>query len=125
MSDKILYKDSISQLSFKSLYCIGGYVTYEIVVSTNGFSGSCNFCINEKTIQDYIKCMDAMINLLSGEVIIRDCESDAFLKFYFEDTMNLYVLGQIGGSYEDNILKFRLRADQTLLLGLKNSLLDY
>ena len=66
-----------------------------------------------------------MISLLDGEVIVRDCESDAFLKFYFENTMNLYVLGQIGGSYEDNMLKFKMKADQTLLLGLKNSLLDY
>ena len=39
--------------------------------------------------------------------------------------MNLYVLGQIGGSHEDNMLKFKMKADQTLLLGLKNSRLDY
>ena len=66
-----------------------------------------------------------MINLLSGEVIVRDCESDAFLKIYFEDTIKLYVLGQIGGSHEDNMLKFKLKADQTILLGLKKALLDY
>ena len=125
MNDKILYKDSISSLTFESLYCVGGYVTYEILISTSGFSGNCNFCIQEKTIQEYIKCMDAMIDSLSGEVIVRDCESDAFLKFYFEDTMHLYVLGQIGGSYEDNTLKFKLKADQTILYGLKEELLGY
>ena len=53
MNDKILYKDSVSLLSFESLYCIGGYVTFEILVSTSGFAGNCNFCIGEKTIQDY------------------------------------------------------------------------
>ena len=125
MNDKILYKDSISLLSFESLYCVGGYVTYEALISTSGFSGNCNFCIEEKTIQDHIKCMDTMIDSLSGEMIVRDCESDAFLKFYFEDTMNFYVLGQIGGSYEDNMLKFKLKADQTLLSRFKSSLLDY
>lgn len=125
MNDKILYKDSVSLLSFESLYCIGGYVTFEILVSTSGFAGNCNFCIGEKIIQDYTNCLDTMISLLDGEVIVRDCESDAFLKFYFENNMNLYVLGQIGGSHEDNMLKFKMKADQTLLLGLKNSLLDY
>ena len=33
--------------------------------------------------------------------------------------------GQIGGSYEDNTLKFKMKADQTLLQGLKDKLLDY
>ena len=125
MNDKILYEDNISSLTFESLYCVGGYVTYEILISTSGFSGNCNFCIKEKNIQEYIKCIDAMIDSLSGEVIVRDCESDAFLKFYFEDTMRLYVLGQVGGSYEDNMLKFKMKADQTLLSRLKNSLLNY
>mgnify|MGYP000772928913 CR=1 FL=1 len=27
MNDKILYKDSVSLLSFESLYCIGGYLS--------------------------------------------------------------------------------------------------
>ena len=74
-----------------SVYCLlnhciayGGYVTFEILVSTSGFAGNCNFCIGEKTIQDYTNCLDTMISLLDGEVIVRDCESDAFLKFYFE-----------------------------------------
>ena len=30
MNDKILYQDSNSILSFESLYCVGGYVTYKI-----------------------------------------------------------------------------------------------
>ena len=66
-----------------------------------------------------------MIKSLSGEIEIRDCESDAYLKLYFEDTKNFYVLGQIGGSYEDNTLKFKLKADQTVLQGVKKKLLEY
>ena len=62
MNDKILYKDSVSLLSFESLYCIGGYVTFEILVSTSGFAGNCNFCIGEKTIQDFRSVKDVHIN---------------------------------------------------------------
>mgnify|MGYP000974790733 CR=1 FL=1 len=66
-----------------------------------------------------------MINTLSGEFEISDCERDAYLKAFFEDTMNFYVLGQIGGSHEENTLKFKLIADQTMLNGLKENLLNY
>ena len=125
MDKKKIYQDHISMISMQSLYCIGGYVTYELAISTGGFSGICNFCIPEDKVKDYIVVIDNMIFSLSGEMEIHDCESDAYLKFFFEDTMNFYVLGQIGGSYEDNTLKFRLKADQTVLQEIKEKLLDY
>lgn len=125
MDNKIVYQDYINIISIQSLYCIGGYVTYEVAISTSGFSGICNFCIQEDKVVDYIVVIDNMINSLSGEIEIHDCESDAYLKLYFEDKMNFYVLGQIGGSYEDNTLKFKLKADQTILQGMKNKMLDY
>lgn len=125
MVNKIIYQNHSNMISIQSLYCIGGYVTYEVSISTSDFSGSCNFCISENKVEDYIVVLDNMINSLSGEIEIHDCESDAYLKIYFENTMNLYVLGQIGGSYEDNTLKFKLKADQTILFGVKEKLLDY
>ena len=125
MDNKIVYQDYINIISIQSLYCIGGYVTYEVAISTGGFSGICNFCIQEDKVVDSIVVIDNMINSLSGEIEIHDCESDAYLKLYFEDKMNFYVLGQIGGSYEDNTLKFKLKADQTILQGMKNKMLDY
>lgn len=125
MDKKIIYQNHINMISVQSLYCMGGYVTYEVAISTCSFSGICNFCISEDNVKNYAEVIDNMINSLSGEIEIHDCESDAYLKLYFEDTMNFYVLGQIGGSYEDNTLKFKLKADQTVLYGLKTELLGY
>lgn len=125
MNDNILYKNNDNLFSCESLYYMGGYITYEIIVFAGGFSGNCDFCIPEENVQECIKTIDTMLNLLNGEVTIKDCDSDAFLKIYFKDTMNLYVLGQLGGSYADNMLKFKMKADQTLLTGLKGSLLNY
>ena len=125
MDNKIIYQNYISMISIQALYCIGGYVTYEVSISTGGFAGICNFCISEDKVEDYILVIDNMINSLSGEIEIRDCESDAYLKLFFEGMMNFYVLGQIGGSYGDNTLKFKLKADQTILLRVKEKLLDY
>ena len=125
MDNKIIYQNQINMISVQSLYWMGGYVTYEVAISTGSFSGRCNFCISEDNVKDYVEVIDNMINSLSGEIEIHDCESDAYLKLYFEDTMNFYVIGQIGGSYEDNTLKFKLKADQTIMYGLKEELLGY
>lgn len=125
MDSKIIYKNEFNMICLEALYCIGGYVTYKVSISTCGFSGICNFCIPVDRVRSYIDGIENMINSLSGEIEIEDCESDAFLRFFFKDTMNFYVLGQIGGSYMDNILKFKLEADQTVLLGLKRNLLMY
>lgn len=125
MNNTIIYQNHINMISVQTLYCIGGYVTYEVAISTGSFSGRCNFCISEDNIKDYVEEIDNMINSLSGEIEIHDCESDAYLKFYFEDRMNFYVMGQIGGSYEDNTLKFKLKADQTIMYGLREKLLSY
>ena len=125
MDNGIIYQNNTNMISIQSLYCIGGYVTYEVAVSTDSFSGSCSFCISEDMVKDYVEVIKSMTNSLNGEIEIRDCESDAYLKFYFEDKKNFYVLGQIGGSYEDNTLKFKLKADQTILYGLKEKLVGY
>ena len=125
MEDKVIYEDNGYVMSVEALYCVGGYITYDIAISCCGFSGECNFCIAENALAKYIKKINYMLDALKGEVEISDSESDAYLKAYFEDSMNFYMKGQIGGSYEDNTLKFNMKADQTLLQGLKDKLLDY
>lgn len=122
---KVIFDNECSKISIKSLYFIGGYITYEVSSSTSGFSGRCNFCIGEGKLKGYIQTIESMIETLSGELEIEDGESDAYIKFVFENTRNFYVLGQIGGSHENNMLKFKFKADQTVLYGLKENLLDY
>ncbi len=39
MSNTIIYNDNISKISMEALYCVGGYVTYEALIATHGFSG--------------------------------------------------------------------------------------
>lgn len=101
MESKIVFQNNVSMISVESLYCIGGYVTYQVLSSTCGFSGKCTICIEETKIKEYIQIIDAMIKTLEGEIEIRDIESDAYLRFYFDDTISFYVLGQNGGSHED------------------------
>lgn len=123
--DKIVYNDGKSEFSMEELYFIGGYVTYEIIVSTCGFSGKCTFCISEFDIKNVIESLSVMLKTLSGETIINDSESNAFFRVYFQKSNNFYVAGQIGGDHCDNVLKFKFKADQTFLYNIKNILLNY
>jgi len=125
MNNKLVFQNNACSVSIHSLYLVGGYITYEVSISTCGFTGTSNFCIKASKVNEYIYIIDAMSETLSGEISIDDSESDAYLKFFFENKTSLFVVGQIGGSYEDNVLKFKLMADQTALYGLKENLLDY
>ena len=55
MDNKIIYQNHINMISIQLLYCMGGYVTYEVTISTGRFCGSCNFCISEDTVKDYVE----------------------------------------------------------------------
>ena len=46
MDNKIIYQNHINMISIQLLYCMGGYVTYEVTISTVRFCVSCNFCIS-------------------------------------------------------------------------------
>lgn len=122
MDEKIIYQNKFNMISFEFLYFNGGYNIYEISVATLGFSGTYNFCISESEQINYENKINEMIRNLNGSMEIKDCDSDAFIKFYFESITNFYVSGQLGGSWNDNILKFKFKADQTLLYGLKRNL---
>lgn len=124
MEKNIIFRDDNNMLSVELLYIVDMYYTYEISVWTNGFSGKCNFCIMNSKKHEYLEEIDVVNRTLSGSVEIQDCESDSYLKLYFENPMNFYLVGQLGGSYEDNRLNFKMKADQTLLLGLKKKLIE-
>lgn len=121
----LIYDDGVNILSIEVLYFVGRYATYEVCISASGFAGKSSFCIEENNIKIIVEKATTMIDTLCGEVVVNDTESDAFLKFFFGNERELYVVGQIGGSWDDNMLKFKMRADQTILKGLKNALLAY
>ena len=122
MSEEIIYQDCNNMFSITLLYEVEGYYTYEVGVATLGVSGKCNFCISQNMRIECLKQVEFSLESLSGTVKLSDCDSDAYLEMYFADSMNFYVSGQIGGSYEDNSLKFMFKADQTLLQGLKRNM---
>ena len=125
MENTHVYKSENGQIAIETLYCVGGYVTYKITVSTVGFAGESSICLYEPDIQTCVFQLDQMSDSLQGSLEICDGESDDFVRLEFDGPLKLYLNGQIGGSHRDNYLHFKFQVDQTILPILKKSLLDY
>lgn len=125
MEDIVIYKNEKHEMKFEHLYTVGGYATYAVCVKTNCFTGVSNFCISVETIKQYTIEIKSIIDKLTGDICIKDCESDAYFGIGSNDGKNFMVKGQLGGSHENNVLKFEFSADQTILYGLKRNMLQY
>lgn len=123
MDENIIFKDEHNEMIFYEIYPYN----YNVIVRTYNFSGEYNFFIQEDNLQRYLLSIKSMIDTLNGMVLIRDEDTDSFLKIYFDNNRKfnkkLIVSGQIGGSHLDNVLKFKFFADQTLLYALKRNLI--
>jgi len=120
-----IYNDSKHSISIETLYNIGGYITYNVIVVSDGFSGHCHFCVSEEDTRIIKEKLSNMLDSLQGELIIEDTESDSVMKLKFENVNQFYISGQIGGSHEKNMLKFMFRADQTLLIGMRKAIISF
>ncbi len=126
MDENTIYETENEKLIFEHLYTVGGYSSYLTYVMSGKFAGCCGICIPNCDLKKIIKAIKAMVKNLSGEITIDDCESDSYLKLYFDNKLNhnLFVKGQLGGSHQTHMLIFAFKADQTILLRL-NKILSY
>lgn len=83
------------------LYTVEDYATFFVCVRTNNFAGACNFCIPTEIINQCVISIDNIITNLSGSVILRDFDSDAYLEIGFKDKRNFIVKGQLGGAMQN------------------------
>lgn len=120
-ADNCLYKSQYSELSLEYLYSVEVNLTFAVVIKSYGFCGTHDFCIHTEELEEYIQCLRHMNDSLSGECKIIDVDSDAYILLGFEGK-KLNVSGQLGGSYEDNFMKFSFCADQTLIMLLLDAL---
>jgi hypothetical protein len=118
--NNIIYISEYSELKIEKIDDYDMNITISIHVKTHGFAGHSEFCIQKKEIEDYIIKLRVLDNELKGLVTILDNDSDSSISFEFEGK-KLKIYGQLGGSYNNNFIKFDFSADQTiikLLLGV-------
>ena len=105
----------IKKVSFATRYLVDLNFTFDLSVQSNDFCGKAHFCVRRDEIEKLCEELSIMSLNLVGFTIINDNDSDGFLKFEFEDNGHLIVSGQIGGSHENNNMKFEFATDQTCI----------
>ncbi len=102
-------------LSFEARYIVEINFTFDLTVLSNGFSGTSHFCVRRDQLEKMCADLTNMHLTLSGTTNLEDNDSDGFIKFEIESSGRLKVLGQVGGTHEDHLVKFKFHTDQTCL----------
>jgi hypothetical protein len=103
------------RLSFATRYLVQINFTFDLTVLSNGFSGTSHFCVRRDQIERMCSDLTTMNQAMSGNTTLEDNDSDASVNFQIKPDGQVVVFGQVGGSHEDNYLKFNFETDQTCI----------
>ena len=126
MTHGIIYEYENNKLivEFYGDYDHGNYRSYYLFAAVGNFAGEGGFTLKRSTISQHIKTIDSMLNTRSGKLRIDDLDSDTFLEFEFQDSLNphLWVRGTMSHYTIFTSMSFEFIADQTILSELKKAL---
>jgi hypothetical protein len=106
------------RLSFATRYVVEINFTFDLTITSNGFCGTSHFCIRRDQIEKMCTDLTTMKQAMSGSTTLEDNDSDASINFQMKPQGQVIVYGQVGGSHEENCLKFSFQTDQTCLAPL-------
>lgn len=118
MINNIIFSSENNALEMHHVFTVDSYVTMLVKVKSGDFTGSTNFCISKESLTVTIETLSKLLNDLSGTCIINDYDSDSFLFFKIDQHGHVLSEGQIGGSHQDNFMRFKTCMDQTVLYNL-------
>ena len=108
-----VYISKHAELNVEYKYTVEESTTFSIFAKSYGFFGEHSFCIRNFDLERITSELNNISNSLSGKCTINDTDSDSFICIVFE-CKKLKILGQLGGSHADNLMKFSFFADQTV-----------
>ncbi|MFC1894985.1 hypothetical protein ACFLYH_03485 [Candidatus Dependentiae bacterium] len=111
-------EDNAKLLVISVQYCVENYIAFNVQVKSGNFQGESNFCISKKEIISTLDVLSKMHSNLNGMCSIKDTDSDAYINIEVDNRGHCNVFGQIGGSHQDHLMRFKYCADQTLLYNL-------
>jgi hypothetical protein len=103
------------RLSFATRYLVQINFTFDLTVLSNGFSGTSHFCVRRDQIEKMCSDLTTMKQAMLGSTKLEDNDSDASVNFQMKSNGQVLVFGQVGGSHEENCLKFNFQSDQTCI----------
>jgi hypothetical protein len=113
--------------TFNDYYPYMGHTTLEIRVSVSSlFSGNDDFYLTTEKINSVVETLTMMHQDLQGKCEIKnmDSDSDAYFTIEMEKYGHLSIIGQLGSTWQDEYMKFRVDSDQTILPRLVQILTD-
>ena len=87
----------------------------QFLVKTAKISGYHAFFLTPTVIEKHIETLKVMYNNLTGNLHIHDNESDSFILLNSNED-KWFLEGQLGSSWEGNMMMFRIHADQTVIM---------
>jgi hypothetical protein len=108
------------QLTLATRYLVEKNYSFDLTVLSNGFGGTSHFCVRQEQLKKMCTDLINMNSVLSGKTLLEDNDSDAFIEFEIEFNGRLNVMGQVGGTHEDHLVRFKFQTDQTCI----NSFVD-
>jgi len=102
-------------LAFELVFATDDYLTFSIKVKSGEFAGEGVFCMPIEIIESAIASLEVMYESLIGSCRMEDHDSDAYISIASGKFGHICISGQIGGSYEDQFVKFLYHTDQTEL----------
>ena len=103
------------RLSFTTRYLVQINFTFDLTVLADSFCGTSHFCVRREQIEKLCADLTEMKARLSGNTRLEDNDSDVSVNFQIENLGQVWVFGQVGGSHEDNYVKFKFQTDQTCI----------
>lgn len=103
------------RLSFATRYLVQINFTFDLTVLSDGFSGTSHFCVRRGQLENLCSDLATMKQTMSGKTTLEDNDSDASVSFEMKPNGQIIVYGQVGGSHEENYLKFSFQTDQTCI----------
>ena len=118
-----IWKDETSTVEATRIHTEHDTVWLNFLIKTGNFTGRHTFFVLPSEIEKYIDTLVCMYNDLDGCLIIRDRESDAKIQLSKIDD-GWCLCGQLGSSWDHNMLVFHVSVDQTVIKIMMDFLKD-
>lgn len=107
--------DSTKSLLFATRYLMQTNFTFDLTAKSGGFSGTSHFCVRTDEIETFCNALMKMYSSFSGSARLNDNDSDGYVRFEMQESGQVNVSGQVGGSHQDHFVMFAFLTDQTCI----------
>lgn len=120
-----IWKDEKSAIDLDYLYNVEGYITFMVSVKSGEFTGKYSFTNSSQYFEEIVNKIDEQ-EFVIKEISLKDYDTDSLIKFSTShQSKATIVTGLIGGSHNNNVLKFEFESDISIYRELKKILISF